>query len=75
MKKRGRGEEKLYKKRKEERCEFKNLILGVLTMSMNRKMNGELKKRAEAEGERGKKRRGRGGEGEEEEEEKKKGEK
>ena len=67
MEKRGRGEEGLYEKRKGKKCEFKNLILRVLAVSMDREMDGGLRERAEAEGERGKKREKRGEKGGEKE--------
>ena len=65
MEKRGKGEKELYEKRREKKYEFKNLILKILAMNMDRGINDELKKRAEAEGKKG---RERGGKKEEEEE-------
>ena len=59
MKKRGREEEELYKKRKKKRCKFEDLILEVLAVDIDRGINNGLKKRAEAEGGRGREKEGR----------------
>ena len=73
MEKRGKKEEGLYEEWKEERCEFEDLILGVLIINIDYGINNELREKAKAEGERGRKKEGKEG-GEEKEEEEKGGE-